>query len=87
MPTDTGISDELTEKIFAFVDREAGRDAPLSPEDEALVRDLLETDPAARALADEFRATNTGLDAMFQAGCRDAGVRGAGDTHPCARRP
>ena len=45
MRDDNGISDELTEKIFAFVDREAGRDAPLSPEDEAMVKELLETGP------------------------------------------
>ena len=68
MRDDNGISDELTEKIFAFVDREAGRDAPLSPEDEAMVRDLLETDPAARALADEFREVEAGLESLFRAG-------------------
>ena len=45
MRADNGISEELTEKIFAFVDRGAGRDAPLSSEDEAMVRELLETDP------------------------------------------
>jgi predicted nucleic acid-binding Zn-ribbon protein len=65
---DNGISDELTEKIFAFVDREAGRDAPLSPEDEAMVRDLLQKDPAAKALADEFREVEAGLESFFEAG-------------------
>ena len=75
MRADNGISDELTEKIFAFVDREAGRDAPLSPEDEAMVRDLLETDPAARALADEFREVEAGLESLFPGRRRCAGVR------------
>ena len=59
------LSDELTEKVFAFVEREAGRDAPLSTEDEALVRDLLENNPAAQALADDMRATNSTLDMVF----------------------
>lgn len=65
MPADTGISDELSEKILGYVEREAGRDWPLSPEDEAMVRDLLEKDPAAQALADGFRRSNANLDAMF----------------------
>jgi chromosome segregation ATPase len=65
---DNGISDELTEKVFAFIDREAGRDAPLSPEDEAMVEELLEKDPTATALADEFREVEAGLEALFEAG-------------------
>ena len=67
MPDDAGISDELSERILAYVERETGRDAPLSPEDEAMVRELLESDPAAQALADDFRDVDTGLKAMFRA--------------------
>lgn len=55
----------MAEKIVAYVDREAGRDAPLTAEDEAAVRRLIEEDPAARALADELRATNAGLDTLL----------------------
>jgi len=47
--------------VFAFVEREAGRDAPLSTEDEALVRELLESNLAAQVFADEMRATNRDL--------------------------
>ena len=65
MFADPGISEELAEKIVAFVDREAGRDAPLNADDEAMVRDLLEHDPAARRLAEELRATNNGLDTLL----------------------
>lgn len=67
MSDSDGISEELSEKILAFVEREAGQDAPLSPEDEAMVRDLLATDPAARALAEDFRNVDVGLKAMFRA--------------------
>lgn len=65
---ETDHTDELAVKIFAYVDREAGRDAPLSPEDELMVRDLLKTDPAAQALAEDFRATNTSLDDLCNGG-------------------
>lgn len=65
MFADTGISDELAEKIVAFVDREAGRDAPLTAADEAMVRQLLRDDPAVQALADDLRATNAGLDTLL----------------------
>ncbi|MGI9505558.1 MAG: hypothetical protein ACR2RE_21180, partial [Geminicoccaceae bacterium] len=60
---------ELSEKILAYVEREAGRDALLSAEDEdeAMVRALLAKDPAARALADDFRDVDTGLKGMFRA--------------------
>ena len=67
VPAETGISEALSEKILAFVEREAGRDAELSPEDEAMVRELLATDPEAQALAADFRDVDTGLKAMFQA--------------------
>lgn len=67
MPPEIDIPEELSEKILAFVEREAGRDAELSPEDEAMVRELLATDPAAQALADDFRDVDTGLKGMFQA--------------------
>ncbi|MEM7041179.1 MAG: hypothetical protein AAF543_00065 [Pseudomonadota bacterium] len=65
MFADSGLSDEMVEKIVAFVDREAGRDAPLTADDEAMVRRLIADDPAARALADELRATNAGLDTLL----------------------
>ncbi len=65
MFADSGLSDEMAEKIVAFVDREAGRDAPLTADDEALVRRMIAEDPAVRALAEELRATNTGLDTLL----------------------
>ncbi|MEZ5935018.1 MAG: hypothetical protein R3F54_24420 [Alphaproteobacteria bacterium] len=65
MFADSGLSDELAEKIVAFVDREAGRDAPLTADDEAMVRRLIDEDPAVRALVDELRATNAGLDTLL----------------------
>lgn len=65
MFADPNISDELLEKIVAFVDREAGRDAPLTVEDEAMVQDLLLRDADARQLAEDLRATNSGLDTLF----------------------
>lgn len=65
MFADSGLSDEIAEKIVAFVDREAGRDAPLTAADEAMVRRLIADDPAARRLADELRATNAGLDTLL----------------------
>ncbi len=64
---ETEFSDELMEKIVAYVEREEGRDAPLSPEDEAMVRKLLETSPAAQALADDLRSTNARLSDLFEA--------------------
>jgi len=67
MSDDADIPVELSEKILAYVEREVGRDAPLSPEDEAMVRELLLKDPAARARADEFRDVDTDLKAAFQA--------------------
>jgi len=60
-----GMDDEIAEKVVAFVDREAGRGAPLSPDDEEMVRRLIERDPAVRALVDELRATNAGLDTLL----------------------
>ena len=65
MFADSGLSDEMAEKIVAFVDREAGRDAPLTADDEALVRRMIAEDPAVRALVDELRATNTELDTLL----------------------
>lgn len=65
MFADSEISDELAEKIVAYVDREAGRDAPLTADDEAMVRRLIEDNAAVRALVEELRATNTGLDTLL----------------------
>ena len=59
------LPDEVVTNIFAYVEREAGRDAPLSDVDEKRVRALLDTDPAARALADDFRALDDGLKDLF----------------------
>ena len=67
MSDDADIPVELSEKILAYVEREAGRDAPLLSEDEAMVRELLRRDPAARARADEFRDVDTDLKTAFQA--------------------
>jgi anti-sigma factor RsiW len=61
---ETELPDELIDKIFALVERDAGRDAPLSPEDEAMVRKLLATDPAAQAVAADFGLLNTRLDQL-----------------------
>lgn len=65
MFADSGLSDELAEKIVAFVDREAGRDAPLTADDEAMVRRMIESDPTVRELVDDLRATNAGLDTLL----------------------
>ena len=62
---DSGVSNELGEKIVALVDREAGRDAPLTAHDEAMVLRLMEEDPSVRALVEELRATNAGLDTLL----------------------
>ena len=62
------LPDELIEKVFALVEREAGRDAPLSPEDEVMVRELLATDPAAQAVAAEFGILNARLDQLADVG-------------------
>ena len=59
------ISDEMIEKLVAFVDREDGRDAPLSVEDEAMIRRMITHDPAASAFVDELRATNAELGSLL----------------------
>ena len=68
------MSDDLMEKIFAYVEREAGRDPLLSPEDEAMVRQLLATDPAARALADNLRDVDARLKGMFRGSWKHSDV-------------
>ncbi|MGI9491956.1 MAG: hypothetical protein ACR2QF_06105, partial [Geminicoccaceae bacterium] len=65
MFADPVMSNELQEKIVAFVDREAGRDAPLTAEDEAMVRDLLDRDEVAQRFAEDLRSTNAGLDTLL----------------------
>ena len=65
MSVDLPLSDELQDKIVAFIEREAGRDAPLTADDEAMVRDLLERDEEARHFAEELRSANAGLDTLF----------------------
>lgn len=65
MPNNTDIFDELSTLIWAYVEREAGRNVSLSPEDELRVRKLLLRDLPARALADGFRDVDTGLNEMF----------------------
>lgn len=67
MPDDDSIPLELSEKILAYVERQVGRNVELSPEDEAMVRELLLKNPNARALADEFCDVDTALKAMFKA--------------------
>ena len=65
MFADPNIPIDLMEKVVAFVEREAGRDAPLSDADEAMVRERLKEDPAVQRLADDLRANNDGLDTLF----------------------
>lgn len=65
MRAEVTLSDELVEKVFAYVEREVGRDAPLSLEDEALVQEMLATRPDVRAMADELRALDTSLNTLF----------------------
>ena len=60
------IEDEVfLEMLVAFVDREDGRDPPLTPAAEAMVRRLIVEDPAVCALANDLRATNAALDRML----------------------
>ena len=63
--TETIPSDVMVEKIVAFVDREAGRDAPMTDHDEAVVRRLIEDDSSVHALVDCLRATNAELDTIL----------------------
>jgi anti-sigma factor RsiW len=65
MFADPVLSNELQEKIVAFIEHEAGRDAPLTADDEAMVRDLLERDEEARRFAEDLRSTNAGLDTLL----------------------
>jgi anti-sigma factor RsiW len=67
MSDSNDLSEALTEKIIAYVEREAGHDAPLSPQDEAMVRDLLATDPAAQTFAEDFRETDARFGALLDA--------------------
>ena len=67
MPDDTDIPTELADKICAYVELEWGHDFGLSLEDVEMVRELLLKDPAARALANDFRDVNIGLEGMFKA--------------------
>ena len=62
---DPGLPKHIVDKIVAFVDREAGRDAPLSPDDEKMVRQLLNSDPNARRLADELAVLDAALAVVF----------------------
>lgn len=61
------ISAELHEKLVAFVDREAGLDAPLTFEEEVLVLDLLDRDAAVHTLVEEMRTINVGLNGLLDA--------------------
>lgn len=69
MSDSDAVSDELKNKIYAYVEREAGHDeVPLSTGDEAMVRWLLRTNRAAQALAQELRDAIMGVEVMFSAG-------------------
>ena len=59
------ISEELYEKLADFVDREAGLDVPLSPEDEAMVRDLIESDRNVAMGVESLRATAKALTSFY----------------------
>ena len=67
MSANPEIPEELIEKLLGYLEWEAGRDVPLSPEDEKLVRELLSKNPAAQTLADDLREVDRGLKAMFDA--------------------
>ena len=60
-----GISQQLFDKVVAFIDREHGRDAPLSDSDKKMVCHLIKDDPAVRDLAEDLRAVNAGLDTLL----------------------
>ncbi len=62
---DKGLSEETADMIFAFVEREAGRDVLLSSDDDKMVRHLLQNNPAAKRLADEYVAVNAALKIAF----------------------
>ena len=65
MVTETDIPDELFEKIATFVDGETGRKVPLTDDEEAEVRRLIDEDPSVKALVVELRAANAQLDTML----------------------
>ena len=65
MQQTTDIHPDLAEKVIAFVDREAGRGAPLSFEDEAHVQWWLARDLSVRTFAEDCEALNTALDGIF----------------------
>ena len=67
MSANPEIPEELHEKLVGYLEWEAGRDVPPSPEDEKLVRELLSKNPAARTLAEDLREVDRGLVAMFDA--------------------
>ena len=56
--------DDLEDLVFAFVENEEGREAPLTEEQDRRVRQLLMTDSDVRRMAAEFRATNQTIAAI-----------------------
>lgn len=59
------LQDEEIEKIVAFVEREAGRDAPLSKTDVEATSKLIEKEAAASEFAVSIREINDQLDRLF----------------------
>lgn len=67
MSDSNDLSEGQVEKIIVYAEREAGHDALLSPEDEAMVRDLLATNPSAQVFLDDFRETDARFTALIDA--------------------
>ena len=65
MEQNTDMDPELIEMVIAFIDRQAGRDAPLSIEHESRLRWLLVSDPDFRAFFEGCRDLNEDLDRLF----------------------
>ena len=65
MVAEADIPDEFFEKIVTFVDGETGRKVPLTDDEEAEVRRLIDEDPSVKALVEELRAANAQLDTML----------------------
>ncbi len=59
------LDNDIVDKIFAYIEREAGRDAPLTPQDKAMVEARLASDPEALAMANDMRKTNETLEILF----------------------
>lgn len=59
------LQDKEIEKIVAFIEREAGRDAPLSNRDAEATSKLIEKEASASEFAASIRELNDQLDRLF----------------------